>query len=282
MKYNFSQFLLSICFIYLSCSEPIDENETFPISDPTFTFHQNANKFYFSINVDSTYQGKVLNRALVYWYGNDKSSDHDKIFLNDGGLQGDIIPGDNIFATKIPNNSINNLLNDDTGFVYMEYRVYYGEIDSLMPTLYDSLSLGNIIPRIDSITAPDTILLPLGQTFSLHSVSAEVFDADGLETIKWVGFTSFHIEGDSLMNDGSHIYLYDDGSNQILYEPNITSGDLIEGDGIFSFRIPVYGTGFNDPTFQTRTGTFRWRFIAQDLNNQYSNIIEHEIIIAEE
>ena len=93
--------------------------------------------------------------------------------------------------------------------------------------------IGNIIPRIESVSAPDTIIRSSDATVSLYLISAQVFDADGIETIKWAGFTSFHIEGDSLMNNGNYIYLYDDGSDEILYEPNITSGDSIRGDGIF-------------------------------------------------
>jgi hypothetical protein len=61
--------------------------------------------------------------------------------------------------------------------------------------------------------------------------------------------------------------------------PNIPSGDVTRGDGIFSFRIPVYGTGFTDPSFQTRPGTFYWRFLTQDLANEYSQVYLHEIVI---
>jgi hypothetical protein len=82
-----------------------------------------------------------------------------------------------------------------------------------------------------------------------------------------------------MMNSGSPIYLHDDGSEIILYEPNITSGDSAKGDGLYSFRIPVYGTGFEDPNFQTKTGTFKWRFQAKDKANDYSNMVEHEIVI---
>ena len=110
-------------------------------------------------------------------------------------------------------------------------------------------------------------------------IKAQVFDADGLNDIKWVGFTSTHIGEDSLMNNGNPIYLHDDGSETILYEPDITSGDSARGDGIYSFRIPVYGTGFEDPSFQTKEGKFIWRFLAKDKNDEYSNSIDHEIII---
>ncbi|MBT4555468.1 MAG: hypothetical protein HOC41_07280, partial [Candidatus Marinimicrobia bacterium] len=76
-----------------------------------------------------------------------------------------------------------------------------------------------------------------------------------------------------------YIYLYDDGSDVILYPPNFTSGDDVSGDGIYSFRIPIYGTGFTDPDFQTKAGSFTWRFSTQDASNEYSKTIEYDIII---
>ena len=62
--------------------------------------------------------------------------------------------------------------------------------------------------------------------------------------------------------------------------PGPTSGgDETKDDGVFSFRIPIYGQGFTEPGFQTKAGRFLWRFAAQDLLNDYTNIVEHEIII---
>ena len=126
----------------------------------------------------------------------------------------------------------------------------------------------------------DTLITrPIGATLSLHIVSATVFDADGLDNIRWVGFTSYHIEGDSMMNDGNYIYLYDDGSSNVIYLPDITSGDEVSGDGTYSFKIPVFGSGNTDPNYQTKTGTFRWDFIAQDKNDEYSLSTSHEVVI---
>ena len=82
-----------------------------------------------------------------------------------------------------------------------------------------------------------------------------------------------------MMNKGNYIYLYDDGSQVILYEPNFTSGDSVKGDGIYTFKIPIYGDGFTDPNQQTKTGNFIWRFLTQDLENEYSKMKEHEILI---
>ena len=149
----------------------------------------------------------------------------------------------------------------------------------LTSDLMNSFKIGNIIPRIISIATPDTITRPSGATLSLHLVSATVFDADGLDNIKWVGFTSYHVEGDSMMNKGNYIYLYDDGSENIIYLPDITSGDLISGDGTYSFKIPVFGSGNTDPDYQTKPGTFKWEFITQDREDEYSLPATHEVVI---
>ena len=263
--------------LFLSCSGSDDQEQADPMIDPRFTFHQDLNKLYFAIKVESKYESKNLDSVVVYWYGTSKENSPDIINLNDSGTSGDIISNDNIYGRKISNNSnILNPLNDHTGNVFVDYNAIFG--DEII-TIEDTFMIGNIIPRIESVSAPDTITRSSDATVSLYLISAQVFDADGIETIKWAGFTSFHIEGDSLMNNGNYIYLYDDGSDEILYEPNITSGDSIRGDGTFSFRIPVYGTGFTDPSFQTRAGTFNWRFLTQDLANEYSQIYEHEIVI---
>ena len=272
------RYLMMLAMVYLSCSEPKDQELGDPIINPSFSFLQDVNKLYFSVNVESTFEGETLDSVLVFWHGISREGSPDKFNMNDGGVQGDIIMNDDVFAIKILNDKdhLNNDLTDVTGLVFMDYSAVFG---SEVFTLRDSVLIGNIIPRIESVVADTFIQRPTDATVSLHLIKAEVFDADGLETIKWAGFTSFHVEGDSLMNNGNPIYLHDDGSEIILYEPNITSGDSIRGDGLFSFRIPVYGTGFEDPNFHTKAGTFKWRFLAQDKSNDYSNMVEHEIVI---
>ena len=256
-----------------------------PITDPIdtisgiqFTFHQDVNKLYFAASVESSYDDGSLISVSLIWYGVNKENIPDSLIIQDDGKDGDIISDDGMYSIKLANDStlIKNTLGDDSGKVYLTVLAYYDEVQV---SELDSFSIGNIIPRIISVTAPDTIIRPEGSTVTLHPVYAEVFDADGLETVKWVGFTSFHVDGDSLMNRGNYIYLYDDGSEDILYEPDFTSGDSIRGDGIYSFRIPVYGSGNTDPDFQTKTGLFRWEFITKDNADDYSTPILHEVII---
>ena len=277
-RLNLLKNIFILVLVYLACSDEKNQNSEDPILDPSFSFLQDVNKLYFSVTVGSVYQGNSLDGVVVLWYGINLGSPADTISLNDLGTNGDIIMNDDIFSRKISNNSpgLKNDLTDATGRVYMEYVATFG---SELVTLRDSVLIGNIIPRIESVVADTVIQRPSDATVSLHLIKAQVFDADGLDNIKWVGFTSYHVEGDSMMNSGSPIYLHDDGSEIILYEPNITSGDSAKGDGLYSFRIPVYGTGFEDPNFQTKSGTFKWRFQAQDKANDYSNMVEHEIVI---
>ena len=277
-RLNLLKNIFILALFYLACSDEKNQNSEYPILNPSFSFLQDVNKLYFSVTVGSAYQGNALDGVVVFWYGINQDSQTDTISLNDLGTNGDIIMNDDIFSRKISNNSPNlkNDLTDATGRVYMEYVATFG---SESVKLRDSVLIGNIIPRIDSVVADTVIQRPSDATVSLHLIKAQVFDADGLDNIKWVGFTSYHVEGDSMMNSGSPIYLHDDGSEIILYEPNITSGDSARGDGLYSFRIPVYGTGFEDPNFQTKSGTFKWRFQAQDKANDYSNMVEHDIII---
>jgi hypothetical protein len=271
-------FLILITFFAFSCDEVKNDDELVFISNSQFTFHQDVNKLYFAAYFEKMFSRNNLDSAFVEWYGISENNTKDILKLYDDGTRGDIITGDNLHGLKIPNevSNIQNILNNDSGYVYFDYKAFYG---SEVLILKDSTKIGNIIPRVLSINAPDTIIRPSDATIILATVSAEVVDVDGLETIKWVGFTSYHVDGDSAMNKGDYIYLYDDGSSVVLYEPNFTSGDEVKGDGIFSFRIPIYGTGFTDPGFQTKAGNFVWRFSSQDLSNDYSNEIEHAIII---
>jgi len=278
IKY-YNYIVVSLLILAVGCGvTDTDDNAEIYISDTQFNFHQNTNELYISSKVEPELEGKKLDKVMVEWFGTDLENRPDSLTLLDDGASGDIISTDNIFTIKIDNDSLNieNTLGDDSGSVYLNIlAVYVGETEQQS----SSFRIGNIIPRIISINADSIITRPSGATLSLHLVGAEVFDADGLNNLKWVGFTSFHIEGDSMMNSGDYIYLYDDGSSNVIYLPDITSGDILGGDGIYSFKIPVFGSGNTDPNYQTKTGTFRWEFVAQDKNDEYSLSASHEVVI---
>jgi hypothetical protein len=145
--------------------------------------------------------------------------------------------------------------------------------------LRDSFFLGNIIPQLQDIIAPNTIVRPTDNSVIFKVVKAKAYDANGLDDIRRVGFVSYHVEGDSFLNKGDLINLYDDGSEVIIYEPNFTSGDSIANDAIYSFRVPIFGSGNVDPSLQTKTGTFNWIFDAMDMSNSYSDTVIHRVIV---
>jgi len=271
-------FLLATTFIGCGGSEDDVDNISY-ITDPHFNFHQDVNKLFVSAKVLPQANGKLLDNVKIEWKGTKETNESpDTLTLMDNGMSGDIIADDDIYTLKFKNDSslIINTLGDDSGSVFIKIiATYIGQTEEKSI----SFKIGNIIPRVISIAAPDTIIRSSGANATLHLVSATVFDADGLDNIKWVGFTSFHIDGDSMMYKGNYIYLYDDGSEDIIYSPDITSGDGIRGDGIYSFKVPAYGSGNTDPNYQTKTGSFRWEFITQDKEDEYSLPAIHEIVI---
>ena len=282
IKNNLPITLFVITMMYFSCTEPEIDNSNQPVnplSNPSFKFHQDVNKLYFSVDVDKDYKGYDLDSVSAYWFGVDKGNTPDIILLNDDGLRGDIIINDNIFSRKISNNALNisNFLQDDTGEVYITYYATFSDCTFIIE---DIRTISNVPPRIDSISAPETILRPISASSDFYLITVEAYDPDGLETINFVGFRSYNVEEDILMNNGDYIELYDDGGVDPLYpNSNITSGDTLQGDGVFSFIIAVHGTENQDPNFQTQDGTFHWRFVARDNKNAYSEVVEHEIVI---
>ena len=271
-------FFIFILFIIACDVKDSEEESLLTISDTQFNFHQNTNQLFISTKVQPNFDGQILDKVVIEWFGTNIENTPDSLILMDDGTNGDIISFDDYHTLKINNDTLNirNTLGDDSGSVYINVlAMYVGKTINRQ----SSFRIGNIIPRIIDVHADTLIVRPLGATLSLHIVGATVFDADGLDNVKWVGFTSYHIEGDSMMNSGNYIYLYDDGSSNIIYSPDITSGDEQSGDGIYNFKIPVFGSGNTDPNYQTKTGTFRWEFIAQDKNDEYSLSKSHEVVI---
>ncbi len=280
-KHLFIINILLFCILFWSCSGQIDDDKKSQFTNLEFTYLQDVNKLYFGVAVNSKYDGIPLDSVFIAWYStNIIANPPFYIDLFDDGTHGDIITNDNLYARKIANttSAIQHVINDgDTSDIYLEYNAIYG---TELVSLLDTVKIGNFIPKILSIYAEDTIVRPSGSDIHLYPVAAKINDANGLETIRWVGFTSYHVEREAMMNNGNYIYLYDDGSDVILYEPNFTSGDTTRDDGVFTFKIPIYGSESDtSEPYHTKPGTYKWRFSAQDLSNEYSQVVEHEIII---
>ena len=281
----FNYFLFLFIFFY-SCENTPSDPEITVISNPQFSFQQDKDVLFFGASVINEYEGKQLNSVNVKWYGTDKENSPVIIKLLDNGNNGDILKQDGLFSWQIPNNadSITYVIGQDLSgdtlniktniIVYMDFIANHG-LDSTV--LSDSFTIGNIIPEIIEVFAPDTIFRPQGDSLYLELISAKVFDAEN--DINWVGFTSYWVDSSRMMNNGNYIYLYDDGSSIVLFQPDLTSGDITINDGIYSFNIPVYGSGTIDTNRQTKTGSFKWEFITQDEFGEYSKIKEHDVFI---
>ena len=282
-------FLIITALIFWGCPDSASTPDPdSPLGELQFTYLQNDQILYFAIDLAPSFKGNTLETAMVSWYGTDSTRTvTDDLELKDEGENGDILKDDGLYSLKeindittlkhpipihpIPIDSI------DIGRVYVEFQATYGNVSPFM--VKDSFYLGNIIPIILSISAPDTIFLPDSGSVIFELVEAEVHDANELDDIRRVGFVSYHVEGDSFLNEGNIINLYDDGGEVIIYEPNFTSGDLAANDSVYSFRVPVFGTGNTDPALQTKAGTFDWIFEAMDMANTYSDTVIHRIIV---
>jgi len=277
---HFSIIFISIIFFY-GCPGSSDNNEIDnPLGSLQFTYLQDDRILYFAIEVQSSINRSPLESTILYWYGTDTTVFPDNLSLNDEGQSGDIIKGDDLYSLKVLNDTLylsNPISLDDTGKVHMQFQANYGNGSSFV--LRDSFFLGNIIPQLQYIIAPDTIVRPTDNSVIFKVVKAKAHDANGLDDIRRVGFVSYHVEGDSFLNKGNLINLYDDGGEVIIYEPNFTSGDSIANDAIYSFRVPIFGSGNIDPSLQTKTGTFNWIFDAMDMSNTYSDTVIHTVVV---
>jgi len=278
-------FLIITALIFWGCPAPTSTTDTdSPLGELQFTFLQDDHVLYFAIDLAPSFKGNTLETAMVSWYGTDstRTITPDDLELKDEGENGDILKDDGLYSLKVINNTLtlmNPISTDDIGRVYVHFQVTYG--NSPPDTVKYSFELGNIIPQIDSIAAPDTIVRPSDNSIIFEPVEAKVHDANGLEDIRRVGFVSYHVEGDSFLNEGNIINLYDDGSAVIIWQPNFTSGDATADDGVYSFRVPVFGTGQEneDLGLITKAGTFDWIFEAMDMANTYSDTVIHRIIV---
>ena len=267
--------------IFWGCPDSASTTDTdSPLREIQFTFLQDDQVLYFAIDLAPSVRGYNVDEAVVYWYGTDSTRivTPDRLELYDKGESGDIIEDDNLWSLKIENNTLTqNPIDNDTGRVYLDFEATYENNPPFI--VQDSFYLGNIIPIIVSISAPDTIFLPDSGGVTFELVKARVHDANGLDDIRRVGFVSFYVDDSTFLNEGNIINLYDDGSEVIIYEPNFTSGDVEANDGTYSFRIPVFGPGNPDPALQTKTGTFDWTFEAMDMANTYSDTVIHRVIV---
>ncbi len=265
--------LLFIALLFWGCpgNQPVNVS-TEPLSAHSFVFLQDDNKLAFSIVVEPSLNGTQLSSVWVDWYGTNAATTPDTIALYDDGSHGDIIGDDQVWMRKIVNAPSIELTNsvsvNDSGKVYAIFNALFG---SQLSTVSDSFHLGNLKPYLISVTAPDTVTRPNAGTLRTIEINCQANDGNGLSDIRWVGFRSYSVALDSFLYDGGYILLYDDGSDSVLYQPDLTSGDAVANDGIFTITAQIPSTA--------NTGAFDWIFEAQDKHYEYSDTLVHRIVV---
>lgn len=255
--------IIILSFLIACTKAPPGSNPDY-IEAVNFTFLQELNQLYFSVSLSSTASNP--DTVFIEWFGLDISNEPDTLPLYDDGTNGDILSGDNVWTIEIEN-SADTLLSHpiqqgSSGTVYCTGKAISGSSEY---SLDGEFSLGNIIPRIVSITAPDSVNLPPSSTVTTtFLVTCEVFDANGPDDIRRVSFKSYFAENDSAMNDGIAFEMADDG---VKYN----SGDVTAGDQIYSVTVILPVTA--------KLGTYLWVFQAQDNSFAYSLRDSHYITV---
>ena len=261
-----------IFFLIASCEEPTSIVEPFPVSEINFDYLQGSDKLFISAKVSQRYMNSSLDSVEVLWNGISASNKNDTLRLYDDESEGDILANDNIFSRKIKNSSsviLNVIPKSAKDSVFLSVQSMYN--GRLMKSDVEFFILGNIHPKIGSITLPQSVDRPASNADPnivntiKFTVSANASDANGLDDIKRVFFRSYHVGLDSLMNNGNPILLLDDGSG-----PN-GNGDLQKGDGTFSRTISISENAL--------VGTYQWTFEAQDKSNAYSDTVKRSIVV---
>lgn len=133
----------------------------------------------------------------------------------------------------------------------------------------------NSSPKITQITMPDSVTVgALPSPDSTFLVTAAVSDSDGIDDIASVRFLSRKPDG-TYANCGSTIPLFDDGNENIVFPPNIRSGDAVVGDGVFSIRVRLVSYSINrcppPDTAYTQRGNYTFIFFAIDKSDAESD-----------
>ncbi len=119
-------------------------------------------------------------------------------------------------------------------------------------------------PVLTNLQAPDTIVLAgQSQQFMLTVMAT---DSDGVSDISKVFFNSFKPNGAPA--SGNPFLMYDDGSQNIIIQPDFTSGDAVRGDSIYTLTVYINPT--DSQGNPTALGTYRFEFQAADRSNALS------------
>ena len=176
--------------------------------------------------------------------------------LYDDGTSPDAASQDGIFTSTFTSEFADSVV----GTYPFSFQAFDRRGDSTDYMRHDVnvINEANAPPHIFNLSVPDTF--DSGSATNNFLITLEVVDPQGLADIDSVHFTSLKPDG-TWANNGLPIPLFDNGSY----------GDVVPGDGIYSFRVIF------DPTAQK--GDYTWTFNAVDRSGAKSNTIVHILTI---
>ena len=176
--------------------------------------------------------------------------------LYDDGTSPDAAPQDGIFTGTFTSDFADSVV----GTYPFSFQAFDKTGDSTDYVRHDVrvINEANAPPHIFNLAVPDTF--DSGSGANNFLITLEVMDPQGLADVDSVHFTSRKPDS-TWANNGLPIPLFDDG----------TFGDVVPGDGVYSFRAIF------DPTAQK--GDYVWTFAAVDRSGAKSNIIVHILTI---
>jgi hypothetical protein len=193
--------------------------------------------------------------------------------LFDNGIVPDKIAGDSVFSVMISISTQSLLVGR-----------YFCQIVAQDPRGFKSngfilpIDVGrqlNHSPGLSDLQTPDTIVLA-GQR-QQFKLTVKATDPDGQSDIARVFFNSFKPNGSPA--GGNPFLMYDDGSESIVFPPDLASGDAVKGDGTYTLTVLI------DPTDSqgnpTALGTYRFEFQAADRSNALSQKLTKNIQVAQ-
>jgi hypothetical protein len=254
--------LAGLVLFMMGCpsGDSTDEEEIALLQDLQFNYHQGLNNLYFSVQVESSFLGKKLQAVQALYFGFDTTQTADTLALNDAGITGDIISDDDVFSIKVSNDSnyVTYVLEPaDTGRVYIKYLAQFGTVIKEHIT---SFKMGNQGPRILSVSMPDTMRRPSGDSVVVGTIVVSLTDPDGHEDVQTC-YLMFQ-KPDSTFSSGSPISLYDDGNEDF----SMYLWDEVANDGKYSRYIIIDSSN--------PLGTYTSYFYARD----YSGILSEPYI----
>ncbi len=237
---------------------------TFSIEIKSFEFDYLSQQFFFSVEVTSPNEIAEVAYNLdlfdsPYLLLNDLGQDHD-ILIGDGRYDGSWTLPDSMSTYVDSLWTLEVLVEDIQSNGLSKSKTIQPEIPAP--------------PVIGEIWHRDTVQLVV-DTLILDTLSVQITHPNGLDEIRDVWLKSLKPDS-TWSNQNRPIHLFDDGGSIVFFtykDIDFTSGDKIEGDGIYSLTV-----GFEADQF-TQIGLYQRTFYARSWFGIVSESVQDSLVL---